>query len=79
MSTPEERKVVADYLNQLFGKHDEHTWTQIGRCVYCADCNQRLYQGTIPATHTKVRASSRWVEASDPSATRNMRERWGKS
>jgi hypothetical protein len=80
-ATPEDRQAAADYLNQLFGKHDEHTWTQVGRCVYCADCNQRLYQGTIPATHTKVKQPQNrsWDDAQDPVATRNMRARWGKS
>jgi hypothetical protein len=82
MSTYPEHPNVGEILEAIAAQiksHDDHTWTQIGRCVYCSDCNQRLYQGTIPATHTKVKALSRWVEASDPSATRKMRERWGKS
>ena len=34
--------------------HQDHTWKQVGRCVYCADCKVRLYQGKIP-DHKKVK------------------------
>jgi hypothetical protein len=77
-ATPADRQAAADYLNQLFGKHDAHVWTQIGRCVYCVDCNQRLYQGTIPPSHERVRTPQRWGDAANPAATQAMRERWGK-
>ena len=77
-ATPQDRQAAADYLNQLFGRHDAHTWTQIGRCVYCADCNERLYQGTIPPSHARVKTPRRWDEPVNPAATRNMRERWNK-
>jgi len=29
--------------------HADHTWSQHGRCVYCDDCDIRLYQGKLPA------------------------------
>lgn len=29
-------------------EHRPHKWEEIGPCVYCADCNVRLYQGTLP-------------------------------
>lgn len=29
--------------------HASHKWSQVGRCVYCDDCNVRLYQGKLPA------------------------------
>lgn len=29
--------------------HAQHTWAQVGPCVYCADCDVRLYQGQLPA------------------------------
>ena len=57
-------------------RHDDHTWEQVGRCVYCDDCGQRLYQGRIPSEHVKVKAP-RWQRSGTPKATREMRERWG--
>lgn len=29
--------------------HADHAWAQQGRCVYCKDCSERLYQGKLPA------------------------------
>jgi hypothetical protein len=43
---------IAEWLKDLSdmmdgtGKHEGHTLTQVGRCVYCS-CGQRV-QGTIP-------------------------------
>jgi hypothetical protein len=62
-------------LEAQLAPHEHHTWEQIGRCVYCADCSTRLYQGTIGPTHTKVR---RRRQGQEPKATQEMRERWGK-
>lgn len=31
-----------------FARHVYHKKKQIGRCVYCVDCNKRLYQGRLP-------------------------------
>lgn len=28
--------------------HEPHRWEQVGACVYCTDCNVRLYQGDLP-------------------------------
>ena len=28
--------------------HAPHTWRQVGLCVYCDDCGERLYQGQLP-------------------------------
>lgn len=28
--------------------HAEHRWERRGQCVYCADCDVRLYQGCRP-------------------------------
>jgi hypothetical protein len=76
--TSEMRSKVVRVLNDIASGHDQHTWMQIGRCVYCVDCNKRLYQGTIPQSHEKVKAPRRaWT--ADPSATRKMRDRWGKA
>lgn len=30
-------------------EHADHKWSQRGRCVYCDDCQTRLYQGRLPA------------------------------
>ena len=56
-------------------EHEAHTWEQIGRCVYCADCSTRLYQGTIPAGHPRLsgKRTSKAIQESQ-----KMRERWGK-
>ena len=56
-------------------EHEAHTWEQIGRCVYCADCSTRLYQGTIPPGHTNVRKRR---QGQEPKSTAEMRKRWGK-
>jgi hypothetical protein len=56
-------------------EHEAHTWEQIGRCVYCADCSTRLYQGTIPPGHPRL-SGKRMSKAMK--ATQEMRKRWGK-
>jgi hypothetical protein len=55
--------------------HTEHCWEQVGRCVYCVDCGQRLYQGSIPREHTNIK--KRIYGIATPKATRDMRNRWG--
>lgn len=67
-------KKAVEAMFAKIAKHDDHCWEQVGRCVYCVDCQQRLYQGTIPADHTNVK---RRVRDSTPKATREMRARWG--
>jgi hypothetical protein len=58
--------------------HDEHEWEQVGRCVYCHDCGVRLYQGTIPPSHTAVQVKTERDYAVNPKAGDEMRKRWGK-
>ena len=29
-------------------EHVTHTWVRVPPCVYCEDCNVRLYQGELP-------------------------------
>jgi hypothetical protein len=67
-----EKKAVVGFFEELL-RHQDHCWQQVGRCVYCADCGQRLYQGQIPPEHTNVKRRS----FGTPKATRDMRERWG--
>lgn len=62
-------------LDQVFVDHEDHTWKQIGRCVYCHDCDMRLYQGRIPKDHTNVATARKQRE---PSTTTEMRARWNK-
>ena len=38
----------ATVLTELLETHGEHRWEEVGPCVWCADCNVRLYQGTLP-------------------------------
>jgi hypothetical protein len=60
---------------EMVAEHAEHTWYQLGRCVYCRDCNRRLYQGTIPETHREVCSAPR--RQADSGASARMRQRWG--
>ena len=30
--------------------HGMHAWKKVGRCIYCADCNVLLFQGTLPTS-----------------------------
>jgi hypothetical protein len=74
--TGEDRAAALAAIENLFTEiagHDNHAWQQVGRCVYCHDCNQRLYQGKIPSDHTKVYRKA----SSTPKANRDMRTRWG--
>jgi hypothetical protein len=43
-----------DRFVKSLAKHDEHTWAKVGRCVYCVDCNTRLFNGDIPREHQNV-------------------------
>jgi len=29
-------------------EHKDHIWVEVSPCIYCDDCNVRLYQGTLP-------------------------------
>lgn len=55
--------------------HEEHPWEQVGRCVFCVPCGDRLYQGTIPEGHPVGHRQSK--------QPRNMlaefRDRWGQA
>jgi hypothetical protein len=33
---------------QALSTHVDHSWSQVGLCVYCADCGVRLYDGSLP-------------------------------
>jgi hypothetical protein len=75
---PSDRDEALRAVEAMFSelvRHEEHTWEQVGRCVYCVDCDQRLYQGSIPESHTNVKR--RQYGPINPKATRDMRERWG--
>lgn len=61
-------------FDKMLAEHQDHEWRQIGRCVYCQPCNERLYQGTLPP-EKKGKARPR----PEPPATTEMRKRWGKS
>lgn len=65
---------VAEAVSTLLTDHADHTLQHVGRCVWCCDCDRRLYQGRIPASHVKVRAMVR----REPVSTTEMRQRWGK-
>jgi hypothetical protein len=60
-------------LDDLLTAHEHHTWKQVGRCVYC-ECGVRLYQGHLPINRRGNSKSS-----PEPTATTEMRQRWGKA
>jgi hypothetical protein len=35
-------------LDAVLAEHDAHRWEAVGLCVWCADCNVRLYEGDLP-------------------------------
>jgi hypothetical protein len=65
---------AAQAINAMLDAHKDHEWVQVGPCVYCDDCNTRLFQGRLSGER-KERAS-RPVQT--PKETRDMRARWGK-
>lgn len=65
---------AAALLTAMLDAHADHEWVQVGPCVYCDDCNTRLFQGRL-AGERKDRAS-RPVQT--PKGTQEMRARWGK-
>ena len=40
-------KQIAELFMAQITAHDSHNRKQVGPCVYCADCNLRLYQGKL--------------------------------
>lgn len=44
----DELRAAVAALVDMFGGHAGHTLSQVGPCVYCDDCDIRLYQGTLP-------------------------------
>ena len=73
MTEEEAVKAVVAFFDEIY-RHNEHTWEQVGRCVACVDCGQRLYQGRIPPEHVNVKRRS---SGGTPKATKEMRERRG--
>lgn len=71
LSTQEVEKFL-NAFNEHLDLHEAHTWEQVGRCVYCADCQERLYQGYLPKDRRPQKRAP-----STPKATREMRQRWG--
>jgi hypothetical protein len=43
-------------LAELLASHEPHRWEAIGLCVWCADCNVRLYVGELPERKDPGRA-----------------------
>jgi len=37
-----------DGFDSILEEHREHQWREIPPCVYCVDCDIRLYQGSLP-------------------------------
>lgn len=49
--TPEEveagRRALEAFEARL-AEHERHRWAQVGPCVWCDDCDVRLYNGQLP-------------------------------
>jgi hypothetical protein len=73
LTTEQVGSSFAAFLNEMLTAHGEHPWTQIGRCVYCVPCGERLYQGTIPEGHPVGRFPSK----PQRNLLNEFRERWG--
>jgi hypothetical protein len=35
-------------FDRMLASHIDHNWRKIGGCVYCTDCDVRLYHGDLP-------------------------------
>jgi hypothetical protein len=42
-----EKLTWQEFIRATFGECIDHEHEQIGRCVYCRTCGNRLYQGTV--------------------------------
>lgn len=60
-------------FDRMLIAHEAHTWKQVGRCVYCDDCGDRLYQGRLPKDRQQPKR-----QPPEPEATTEMRKRWNK-
>jgi hypothetical protein len=47
VSTPE-AVAALERFGEFLADHEPHRWEKVGPCVWCADCNLRLYQGELP-------------------------------
>jgi hypothetical protein len=64
---------ILESISATLDKHLDHKWKQVGRCVYCHDCGERLYQGQLPADRREPKP-----KPVEPKATTDMRQRWRK-
>jgi hypothetical protein len=46
LTKAEAAKILEEIMHR-FSKHATHNKKQVGPCVYCIDCNERLYQGKL--------------------------------
>ncbi len=67
---------VFEALQKHFGAHDDHHLEQVGRCIYCTDCNVRVCQGQLSEEYKKAHPPKP-KPRKETSADR-MRERWNK-
>lgn len=56
------------------GVHGEHKWEQIGSCVYCADCNVRLFRGMLPTSPSMKSRTALCLEEIARAAERLLEE-----
>ena len=55
------RDILAE-LNRLLGEHQPCQWKQVGPCIYCADHDVLLYQGSLPTDRRPECKEHDWDE-----------------
>lgn len=53
MAQSKRTKAFEEFLADIKACQENHSLKQVGSCVYCIDCDKRLYQGTIPKEATQ--------------------------
>lgn len=68
MTTPPTDKITfTEFMTAVFGNCLDHKHEQVGRCVYCAECKRRLYQGSIMSADDRaaLREAQAFIEAKE--------------
>ena len=72
---PTEEEIAEAYLKSWL-EHDKHQFEQVGRCIYCTDCNVRVGQGQLSEEYKKAHPPK--PKPRKKTSVDEMLERWGK-